>query len=242
MEPDRELYFKIRDSLDRFARVYNRLEVYGEENIPAEGGALVCSNHDNYSDPFYIGAAVRERVLHFLAWHGIAEMPLVGPLFKRLGVMHSIEESLGVALDREQAKEVLGGLTQLLADGELVAIFPEGEIKHWIGCDGEAKLFKPGAARMAAMAGVPIIPVGITGTRWVCPNVLSYHDFGGPDKSVFIPGALPSKVRVKFGPPFHVNPAAAGDPFIREEETDRLRETIVDLAESIKPRRLADWI
>jgi 1-acyl-sn-glycerol-3-phosphate acyltransferase len=241
MAVDKELYFSIRNAMDTFVRFNNRLEVQDEENIPREGGALICPRHENFSDPFFVAAAVRNRVLHFLAWHGIGEMPLVGPLFKRVGTMHSINESYGVATDKEEARQVLGGLEQLLRDGELVVIFPEGTINHWLG-PGGLKTFKPGAVRQAARAEVPIIPVAMTGTRWVVPNIINFHDFGGPDKGFWIPAALPSKVRIRFGEPFHVDPAAATDKKIADKETLRLHDVMAGLVESIQPKNILDLI
>jgi len=224
---NKNLYFFLRNATETYARLNHRLEVIGAENVPLSGGALLCPNHSNYSDPFFLGAAVRGRVLHFLAWHGIAEMPLVGPIFKKVGAMHPINESYGVATNKEEAREVLGGLEELLRNGELVVIFPEGRIKHWISPTGDdLHDFKPGAARLAARAAVPIIPVAMIGTRWVLMNLINWHDFGGPDKSIFIPIALPVKVRVRFGAPFHVNPAAAGDKEVCLRESERLRDTI----------------
>lgn len=228
METDEKLYFLIRNSLDVFAKVNNRLEVTGEENLPEDEGALICPRHENFSDPFYVAAAVRSRPLHFLAWHGIGDMPLVGPLFKKVGVMHSIEESYGVATDKQLAKQVLGGLEKLLRRGELCVVFPEGAINHWIG-PGGIKEFKTGAVRLAARAETPIIPVGLTGTRWVVANIINLHDFGGPDRGFWIPTALPSKVRVSFGKPFHVAPEAAFDRETAILETRRLKQTVIDI-------------
>ena len=58
MATDEKLYFIVRDALELFARIYNRMEVSGLENIAAKGGALICPSHANYSDPFFVGAAV----------------------------------------------------------------------------------------------------------------------------------------------------------------------------------------
>jgi len=235
MEIDHKLYFQIRDTAEVLARIANRLTVDGEENIPSTGGALICPPHANYSDPFFVSAGIRSRIIHFLAWHGIQDMPLVGPLFQRIGVMHPIEESYGVALDKDQAKEVLGDLRALLEAGELCMLFPEGAIKHWINPTGDAlKEFKPGAVRLAAQAGVPIIPVGLTGTRWVMPNVINLHDWGGPDKGFWVPLVLPVKVRVRYGEPFYPDPACAHDTDVRLAETERLKQTMAGILKSMK--------
>lgn len=236
MEVDEKLYFLVRDSLEVFSKLNNRLDVSGMENIPLADGALLCPCHDNFSDPFFVAAAVRGRPLHFLAWHAIADMPLVGPLLKSLGAMHSINESYGVANDKEQAREVLGELEGLLKEGELCVVFPEGRIKHWLG-PGEMAEFKTGAVRLAARAGVPIIPVGLTGSRWVVPNIINLRDYGGPDWGVWIPMALPAKVRVRFSEPFHVDPAAASDKDVAREESERLRRTLIRVVEEMEHKK-----
>ena len=241
MPVDEKLYFAIRNAMELFVKLNNRFEVDGIENVPDTGGALICPYHANYSDPFFVAAAVKTRPLHFLAWHGIAEMPLIGPVFKRVGTMHSLHESYGVADDKNEAREVLGELEQLLRDGELVVIFPEGTIKHWIS-PGGIDDFKPGAVRLAARAGVPIIPVGLTGTRWVVANIINFHDFGGPDNGFWIPSALPVKVRAKFGEPFIAAPEAAADRDAAESESRRLRATICDILDSMKPKNLLEYI
>jgi 1-acyl-sn-glycerol-3-phosphate acyltransferase len=228
-----KLYFFLRNAVEIFARVNNRFEVEGAENLPGSSGALLCPNHENFSDPFFVAAAVKNRPLHFLAWHGIGEMPLVGPVFTEMGTMHSIKESYGVSLDKEEAKATLGEMGELLRAGELCVIFPEGVINHWIG-HGGVKEFKPGAVRLAASAGVPIIPIGLKGTRWVVPNLINPRDFGGPDKGYWIPIALPSKVRMKIGKSFAPEPASAVDKSVCVTETERLRETIMQLIDSIK--------
>src|SRR5271169_6407071 len=114
MAVNEKLYFFMRGALEAFARINNRLEVSGAENIPSYGGALICPVHANFSDPFYVGAGIRGRVLHFLAWHGIEEMPLIGPVLKDIGTMHSIKESYGVSLDKDESRAVVGELEELL--------------------------------------------------------------------------------------------------------------------------------
>ena len=221
------LYEALRGKLESFTRFYNRLEVTGRENIPTSGGVLLCPRHENMSDPFFVGVAC-SRILHFLAWDGVEKMPLVGPLLARLGVVHKVRASYGIALDRTQANRTLAALEELLRAGEVCVIFPEGAINFWFGRGG-IKPFRSGAVRLAAQAGVPIVPVGLTGTRWVFPNLSNLKDFGGTDVNVLFPAVLPSPVRVHFGSPFRPDPAAATDVKTTRRETERLRATVVEL-------------
>ncbi len=241
MAVNRELYYRYINTFEKVMKVYNRMEVDGTGNIPETGGVLLCPRHENYSDPFFVAAAANKRVLHFLAWSGIAEMKIVGDLIKAVGNMHTIEESYGVATNREQAKQVLGNLRELLEAGEACVIFPEGKINHWIGPGGFHE-FMPGAPRLAAQTAVPIIPVALWGTRWVVPNIINYHDFGGPDDGIWIPGYLPAKVKIRFGEPFHVDPAAASDRSVATAEASRLRSVIESMVADIRPRSLFDLL
>ena len=239
-QPDTELYFKIRNALALFAKINNRMEVSGLENIP-DGGALICPCHRNYADPFFVGAAIPDRMLHFMAWHGIMEMPVVGPLAERLGCVHAIEESYGVSLNNARTKDVMSILREQLEAGGLCCIFPEGTIRHWITPKGPDK-FKPGAVRLAAGAGVPIVPTGLTGTRWVVANIINLYDWGGPDKGIWFPTALPSKVRVRFGEPFIPDPAAAEDKDVWDSEAARLQKAVEAILDEMKEDTLGGKI
>lgn len=243
MPINEELYFQMWDALALFARVNNRMEVSGAENIPApgEGGAIICPAHSNYSDPFFVGVAAGRRVVHFMAWEGIRGFPLAGPLLSRLGALHSVKVDYGASTDKAGTKRILEEFRALLESGEVCVIFPEGTIKPWIG-SGRLKEFKSGALRLAAQARVPIIPAGLSGSRWVFPNVISFHNFGGPNKSIMLPGALPVKVRVRFGEPFHVDPAAADDKAVAAAEAERLRGVVMAIEEEIKPESLMGYV
>lgn len=226
------LYEALRGPLESFTRFYNRLKVTGREHVPASGGVLLCPRHENMSDPFFVGVAC-SRVLHFLAWDGVQKMPLVGPLVEKLGVAHKVRATYGVALDRKQASRTMAALEELLRAGEACVIFPEGALNYWFGRAG-IKRFRAGAVRLAAQAGVPILPVGLTGTRWVFPNLFNPKERGGPDFNILFPAVLPSRVHVRFGAPFIPDPAAATDAKAARHETERLRATIVELVTSMQ--------
>jgi 1-acyl-sn-glycerol-3-phosphate acyltransferase len=223
-------YRSLHRSLGAVVRAYTRLEVSGVEHIPQTGGAIVCPRHENLSDPFLVAAALPEaRPLQFLAWEGVFGIPVVGRWIKSLGVVHTAKVQLGRANDVGNIRATMIRLHEIVAGGHLVTIFPEGNINHWIG-PGGIKPFRSGAVRLAARAGVPILPVGTSGTRWVIPSFLNLHDFGGPDFAVWIPIALPMKVRVRFGPLFVVDPRAAQHSQVAEQETERLRAVVAGLS------------
>lgn len=143
---------------------YARFTFDGLDNLPAEGGAIICGNHRSYFDPMAIAltAAKRNRNVRFLGKKEVFDAPIVGPLAAAMG---------GIRVDRGTGDdEPLMKASDVLRGGDVVAIMPEGTIPR-----GPA-FFEPelkgrwGAARLAAMAEVPVIPIGIWGTENVWPR------------------------------------------------------------------------
>jgi 1-acyl-sn-glycerol-3-phosphate acyltransferase len=135
-----------------------RTRVEGAANVP-EGGALLAGNHVSHLDPALLWCA-SPRPTHF-----VAKAELWGPAW------------LGWALDRLWAfpvergtadRKMISTATSLLAEGELVGMFPEGT-RGEAGSDelGEAH---GGVSFIALRAGVPIVPVGIAGTEKALPK------------------------------------------------------------------------
>ena len=131
-----------------------RIEMTGTEHIPAEGGALLAINHLSYVDYVMAGVpgADRKRLTRFIAKKEIFDHPVGGP------VMRSFHH---IALDRGAGREGIATAVDYLHDGELVGIFPEGTISQSF----ELQPLKSGAARIAAEAGAPLIPVVLWGTQ-----------------------------------------------------------------------------
>lgn len=157
LEPYDVLAQIIRPELMRFARY----EFSGLENLPADGGVIVCSNHRSYFDPLALGMALRKggRNVRFMAKKEVVDAPLVGDLAKAVGSIR-VDRGTGSTQPLEDAQIAL-------VAGEAVGIFPEGTIPR----KGEPSLVgKKGAARLAAATGVPVIPVGLMGTELVWPR------------------------------------------------------------------------
>jgi 1-acyl-sn-glycerol-3-phosphate acyltransferase len=104
----------------------------------------------------------------------------------------------------------------LLAAGRDVIVFPEGTRSR----DGQIGDFRRGAARLAAAAGAPLVPAGISGTRAVLPP-------GGADCA-----GRPRRgvVTVRFGPPVFVGPVCADSTDALDDATTEARERVVTLA------------
>ncbi|HHU67433.1 lysophospholipid acyltransferase family protein [Corynebacterium sp.] len=132
-----------------------RLTVFGAENIPVDGPALLAINHTGYYDFIFGGIPAHlrgRRLVRFMAKKEIFDTPVIGRLMRSMKHLQ-VNRAAGAA-SREEAVE-------RLRQGQLVGIFPEATISRAF----ELKDFKNGAARIAAEADTPLIPVVIWGSQ-----------------------------------------------------------------------------
>ncbi|WP_037315394.1 lysophospholipid acyltransferase family protein [Amycolatopsis orientalis] len=132
----------------------NRIRVEGTEHIPATGGAVIACNHVSYLDFIFcgLGAQPAKRLVRFMAKKEIFANRIAGPLMR--GMHHiSVDRGAGLASYREAVER--------LKAGEVVGVFPEATISRSF----TVKDIKSGAVRMAAEAGVPVVPMALWGTQ-----------------------------------------------------------------------------
>jgi 1-acyl-sn-glycerol-3-phosphate acyltransferase len=131
-----------------------RFQMTGTEHVPRTGGALLAVNHVSYIDFVLGGLAAQpsKRLVRFMAKREIFDHKYAGPLMRSL---HHIN------VDRDEGVGSYEEGLRYLAMGEVVGIFPEATISRSF----EIKELKTGATRMAAEAGVPLIPVILWGTQ-----------------------------------------------------------------------------
>ena len=132
-----------------------RLDVAGQQHIPASGGGVVVMNHTGFLDFALAGTPFwREhgRLVRFMAKQEVFTSRLTGPLMR---AMHHIP------VDRVAGAAAFRHAIEALRGGELVGIFPEATISRSF-C---LKEFKSGATRMALLAGVPLIPMTLWGSQ-----------------------------------------------------------------------------
>jgi 1-acyl-sn-glycerol-3-phosphate acyltransferase len=144
-------------ALGLFRAMDLKLDVRGAENIPATGGGVVLINHISYLDFALAGVPfwrARKRMIRFMAKKSTFEHPVSGPLMR--GMHH-------IPVDRAAGAGSFRSAVEALKAGELVGVFPEATI-HPHYCLAP---FKSGAARMAADAGVPVIPMVLWGSQRV---------------------------------------------------------------------------
>jgi len=149
----------VRATVGRTALALFRVRFIGAENVPRDG-AIIAGNHVSYLDPVLLWSGA-PRLIHFMGKAGLWEKPWLGWL---LDHFWTFPVRRGAA-DRE----AISTATHLLERGELVGIFPEGtRVRHGgVEALGEAQ---GGVAFIAMRAGVPVVPVGISGTERVWPE------------------------------------------------------------------------
>ncbi len=131
-----------------------KIVLSGTDNVPRSGGFLLASNHIGYADFVYagLGAHPSRRLVRFMAKKEIFDNPVGGPVMRS---MHHIP------VDRGEGIGSYKKAVEFLRRGEGVGIFPEATISRAM----ELKEFKNGAVRIAAEAGVPVLPVILWGTQ-----------------------------------------------------------------------------
>ncbi|UCB56663.1 MAG: 1-acyl-sn-glycerol-3-phosphate acyltransferase [Candidatus Omnitrophota bacterium] len=164
-------------------KVLFRIQVFGRENIPSNGGFILAGNHASYLDPPALAVACPRQV-YFLAKEELF-VGLFGRLITKLHAFPVKGQPGELIALRRAIKE--------LQSGRVLLVFPEGRRT----ADGEFDRPRPGVGFLAVRAGVPIVPAFIEGSN----RALPVH-------SKFI---RPVKIRVYFGRPFFPEAAAELD-------------------------------
>lgn len=152
-------YALARAAIHLLVRAIVRIRVEGRENLP-RGPVLYCANHQSWSDPFVLMAA--------LPW--APRLYFFGPKEEDMAVggRNALMLWTGTAVPYKPGKNDLLEATRkvqaVFVAGGSMAIFGEGQIHA-----GESELLtlNEGAAYFALRAGVSIVPVAINGTSWL---------------------------------------------------------------------------
>ncbi|MFF9480169.1 lysophospholipid acyltransferase family protein [Streptomyces sp. NPDC014733] len=144
-----------------------RLDGAGPLRAPATGpGTLVVANHISWLD---IPALLAVDPVAVLAKREVGGWPLIGGLARRAGT-HFIDRTSPRGLP-----QVVAGLTEILASGRSVAVFPQATT--W--CTADAGVFRRATFQAALDAGAPVRPVTLTYTQDTHPSTVAA--FCGPD-------------------------------------------------------------
>ncbi|MDO4292395.1 MAG: lysophospholipid acyltransferase family protein [Eubacteriales bacterium] len=118
-----------------------------EKSAAAEGCVTVC-NHAHTLDCVMLACAFRKHVMQFLTLEENLRLPVAGPLVRLLG-------GIGLPEGLSGWRQVCGRIEKAFSEGELVQIYPEGELIS--GCR-TLRAFRPGAFTFAARYHKPVVP------------------------------------------------------------------------------------
>ncbi len=155
-------------------RLLFRGRTAGNANVPMEGALVVVANHGSHLDPPLLGHALG-RPVAFMAKAELFRVPLLGPIIRACGA-YPVARG---ASDREAIRTA----TDRLEEGWATGVFIDGTRQS----DGRVNAPLPGAALLAARAGVPLLPVAI----------INSHRALGPDPS----GMRLVPVHIRIGTP-----------------------------------------
>ena len=130
-----------------------RLRVFGRENIPEKGGALIVPNHISFIDGILMMIS-SSRMIRFVIFADFTEMPFLRRLGKIMNVI-PIDASRG---PKELVKS-LRTAKEAIQNGELVCIFAEGQLTR----TGQMQPFQRGMMKIVQGTDAPIIPVYLHG-------------------------------------------------------------------------------
>ena len=148
-----------------------RVTQTGAENVPDEGGFLLCSNHTSLNDVMVVPAMLEKRRPKFMAKKELFKIPLLKQLITALGAF---------PVDRGGAD--VGAIKKamsLIKEGEIVSMFPQGH--RFSGVDARGTTVHHGCGLIAYRTGCPVIPVYIkTKAKQVKPFRRTEVIFGKP--------------------------------------------------------------
>ena len=133
-------------------RCIYRFKVRGDEHIPTEGAAVLVCNHVSFVDAVLLMAA-SPRPIRFIMDSRIFRIPVLGWLFR-------LAKAIPIAPQKDDPaayEAAFAAARQVLAEGELLCIFPEGAITR----DGQIAEFKGGIMKILQTHPVPVVPLAL---------------------------------------------------------------------------------
>ena len=187
-------------------KLFYRVHLSGLENLP-KGGCLLAPNHVTWIDAVLL-QAVCPRPIRFLVYEPIYRNPWLNPIFRLMKA---------IPVTARKAKDSVKQASEQLRAGEVVCIFPEGQLSR----SGSRLKLRRGYELIAGAGDVPVVPV------WLDRLWGSIFSFQGNKYFKKLPKRIPYPVSVSFGAP--LPPDKAG--------TDILRERLLELGEAAFEQR-----
>jgi 1-acyl-sn-glycerol-3-phosphate acyltransferase len=141
-----------RKTIASVVRGIFRPRYYGFEKLPREGAALIICNHVSYLDGLIIAAGLHDRPIRFVIDKYIYEQPVIHHVM-------SVNRAIPIAPKKAVVEQALQAIADGLAAGDLVCIFPEGQITY----TGNLGRFRPGVEWILKRQPVPVYPLALAG-------------------------------------------------------------------------------
>ncbi len=183
------------------ARLLYRVRSQGAESFPKSGGVVLIANHLSYVDAVVLQLACPRRIV-FFGEGDLRQNMMLGWLYRMLGC---------IPLSPRQPAEAFKRAVKALRSGEVVCLFPEGQISR----TGQLMQVKKGFELLSQQARVPVVAAAIDGL-WG-----SVFSFAGNKYLWKSPRLMPTSVFIAFGKP---------EPF-ETASTTWARTELLDLAE-----------
>jgi 1-acyl-sn-glycerol-3-phosphate acyltransferase len=206
------LYRAAELTVSPLLRAYFRPVATGQHHVPRTGSAIIAANHLSAADEVFTPITARRQVVYFAKAEYFAGRGLRGRalawIFTEFGL---------VPVERTNPRAAASTIdigTELLADGKILGIYPEGTRSP----DGRLHKFRTGVARLALRSGAPVVPVGLIGTDKVLPaGQQRWHR---------------SPVQVHYGPPldFSGRPEDERSSRALREVTEAVRAAVQSLS------------
>jgi 1-acyl-sn-glycerol-3-phosphate acyltransferase len=193
-------------------RAVYRPQVTGVEHVPKSGPVIIAGNHISFADEVFTPLSARRQVYYLAKTEYFTTPGVKGK------AMAAFFGGLGlVPVDRTATRAAAASVEKCVAvlnEGRAFGIYPEGTRSP----DGRLYKFRTGVARVALRTGVPVVPVGLVGTREAQP-----------------PGARMwhlADVEVHFGSPMVFADRAADERSSRvlREVTEQIRHAVQELS------------
>lgn len=156
--PRWRLAWSLRPTLAQLFLIFFRVRLVDGDRIPP-GGAILAGNHLSYLDPILLWCAA-PRPVHFMAKQELWNIKLLGWILDHLWAF---------PVNRDGAdREAISTATDLLQQSEPVGMFPEGT--RQTADSAELGAAHNGVSFIAMRAGVPVVPLGFSGTDKAWPK------------------------------------------------------------------------
>ena len=198
-------YYVVRAICWLLLKIFWRMEIIGIENLPESGGLIIASNHVSYLDPAVLVASLNRKI-YFITKKEVFKNTFISFILKNMNAFSVDRENVDILAFKKAIN--------ILREEKVLGIFPEGTRSS----NGELQELKLGAIKIAMKTGIPILPVGITGTHKIYPRGIKF------------PILFKHKIIVRYGALQHFNKLKLKDKIYQKEELNLLSKKIKELS------------